>query len=494
MVDPTEGALLVRHVTKHFGTAIANEDVSLSVLPGTVHGLLGENGAGKSTLVSIINGLVAPDSGEISFGDDLIASPTEPVGSPLIATVHQQLALVPVMSGIENIALALGTHPSDSLRALAADVQAKAGTDVDLSVPLGRLELPVRQRIEVIKALCRQPRLLILDEPTTFLPPSDTAPFLRLIRQLADSGMSVLFITHRLEEVGLVADQVTVLRHGRVVGSHNERPLPSADVLAREIVGESIPIPVRSEAQIGDVVLRVQGLTLREAGQTVVDDVSMEVRHGEILGVAGVDGNGQLELLELIAGLRRPTQGSIELCGQSISNVSFGKRAKLGLQLVSGDRTRDGIVPTFTIEEHFEYMLGREMPSDLPDVLREFDVRPPRPRAIADELSGGNQQKMIMARALQRETQVLMVSYPTQGLDVMAAAQLQQFLLTFAQNGTAIVLLSSSLDELLLLCDSVVVMNGGSIVGRQDSSAFDRDEIATWYTTRASEPESGRSH
>lgn len=492
MGDETGLVLDARSVSKAFGTLQANDGISLQIRTASVHALLGENGAGKSTLVKLINGLILPDTGEIDLLGQRIRAHDLSVPVTGIATVHQELALVPVMTGFENIALALRASNNTALRTLAREVQEQIGTSVPLDVPVGQLELPQRQRIELIKALCRRPRLLILDEPTTFLPPTDTGPFLSMVRGLADDGMAVMLITHRLEEATAIADEATVIRRGRVVGQHPHRPLPAPDVLAREIVGVSVPTPSRTGAALGDVVLTTTGLTLVEAGHRLVDGVNLELRRGEILGIAGVDGNGQLELLETIAGLRKATSGDVNVNGTSLVGKSYARRSRMGLQLVSGDRRRDGIVPTFTIAEHFQYMLGRQSLTGLKDVLQRFDVRPPNPLAIADELSGGNQQKMVMARALKRPTDVLLVSYPTQGLDVLATAALQQILLQRADLGTAVIVLSSDLEELLQICDSIAVMNGGAIIGTQRSGRFDRDELAAWYTSRsAADPSAG---
>lgn len=474
--------LHVREVTKAFGATVANDSVTLSVRPGTVHALLGENGAGKSTLVGLINGREAPDAGEIFF-DGVPIRPEHGAGIRHgIATVHQDLALVPVMTGLENISLALRRPNNAELRRHADRMQERADTHVDLGLPVGELELPQRQRIELIKALCTEPKLLILDEPTTFLPPTQTQPFLRFLRTLADEGLAVLLITHRLDEATAIADEATVLRHGRVVAHHPGPALPDKRELARQIVGTSVPTPTRTEHTLGPVVLETRGLSFEEEGRRLVDAVDLEVREGELLGLAGVDGNGQLELLEVLAGLRRPTAGSISLDGEDVRSLSLARRSERGLQLVSGDRRRDGIVPEFTVAEHFDLLLGRDPRRDLPAVLERFDVRPRRPDIRGDSLSGGNAQKMIMARALQRRTRVLMVSYPTQGLDVAAAAQLQRMLIEHARNGAAVIVVSSDLEELLTICDTVAVMSAGTIVGAQRSGAFHRDELATWFT------------
>lgn len=475
--------LEIRGVSKTFGAVRANRDVDLTVVPGSVHALLGENGAGKSTLVHLVNGRYAPDGGEVRFDGDLVADPSTLRPTPRIATVHQDLALVPVMTGLENIALALRRPTDRALRRTAAAVQDRLGTDVDLDRPVDRLELPQRQRIELVKALCSAPGLLVLDEPTTFLPPRETGPFLDLVRGLADDGLAVLLITHRLDEAQAVADAVTVLRHGAVVARHTGTPLPPNAELARQIVGSDVPQPTRPEPAFGDVVLTLDGVSHRHAGRTVVDRVDLTLRAGEILGLAGVDGNGQLELLELTAGLRSCSSGTITLRGERIEHRPLRRRAQDGLQFVSGDRRRDGVVPTLTVAEHVELVLGKEATRGLDAVLHEADVRPPDPLARVDGLSGGNQQKLLMARALRRGPAVLLVSYPTQGLDVRAAAQLRRQLLAQADAGLAILIASADLDELLGMCDTVAVMNGGRVRGTQ-AAPFDRDELSSWYTTR----------
>ena len=482
MTGDSPRGLHVHEVTKAFGSTVANDSVTLSVRPASVHALLGENGAGKSTLVGLINGRHAPDSGQIAFDGVPIQAEDGAGVRHGIATVHQDLALVPVMTGMENIALALRRPNNAQLRKLTERVQQRADTHVDLDRPVGTLELPQRQRIELVKALCTEPKLLILDEPTTFLPPTETQPFLRLLRSLADEGLAVLLITHRLDEATAIADEATVLRHGVVVAHHPGPVLPDKSELARQIVGASVPTPTRTEHTLGSVALQARRLSYEADGRQLVRAVDLDVREREVLGLAGVDGNGQLELLEVLAGLRRPTSGSILLGGQDISQTSLARRSELGLQFVSGDRRRDGIVPEFSVAQHFDLLLGRDPARDLAGILDKFDVRPRRPEVRADSLSGGNAQKMIMSRALQRPTKVLMVSYPTQGLDVAAAAQLQRTLIDHARGGAAVIVVSSDLEELLTICDTIAVMSAGAIVGRQRAGAFDRNELATWFT------------
>jgi simple sugar transport system ATP-binding protein len=483
VVTSDAAGLEVRGISKAFGSVQANRGIDLSVAPGTVHALLGENGAGKSTLVNLINGRYPPDAGEIRFGGRLVVDPSTARPSPGIATVHQDLALVPVMTGLENIALALRRPTDRALRRTVAQMQERLGTAVDVDRPVEQLELPQRQRIELIRALCSDPRLLVLDEPTTFLPPAETGPFLELVRRLAADGRAVLLITHRLDEARAVAAAATVLRHGAVVARYDDGGLPGNAELARQIVGSDVPEPTRPQPMPGEEVLRLDGVVHRHDGHTVVDGVSLALRSGQILGLAGVDGNGQVELLEVVAGLRRCSAGTIELRGNRVEHLPLRRRARRGLQFVSGERRRDGIVPTLTLAEHFELVLGKDSTRGLATLLRAADVRPPDPDVRADGLSGGNQQKLLMARALRRDPTVLLLAHPTQGLDVKASAQLRRLLIEEADAGVAIVVASADLDELLGMCDTIAVLNGGRLRGLQHAP-FDRDELSSWYTTR----------
>jgi ABC-type uncharacterized transport system ATPase subunit len=482
-----ERGLRAVQVTKWFGATRANDRVDLHLQPGRIHALLGENGAGKSTLVGVLNGQLLPDEGTIVLNGEVL----EPGNQGLalargIATVHQHLALVPSMTGMENIALALGSSMNKKLRARVKEAQYRFGHTARLDVPVADLELPQRQRIEILRALCQEPAVLILDEPTTFLPPNAVEAFLERTRDLADDGLAVLLITHRLAEARLIADDVTVIRAGKVVGIFDRNKFPSNRELAMAIVGKAVPAPQGSGRTGTKTLLEIRDLILEDRGTKCVDGASLALREGEILGVAGVDGNGQLELLEGIAGLRAASAGSMWYDGSDVTASSFGRRTRLGIHFVSGERRRHGIVPTFTVAEHFAYVLGDRIVRRLDQILAEYGVTPPNPSMLGENLSGGNQQKMILARAFVRRPSVSLLSYPTQGLDVLAAAQLRQLLLDRAATGMGVILASSDLDELLSVSHRVIVMSRGRIVGEQAAGAFDRQLLASWFTTGSS--------
>jgi simple sugar transport system ATP-binding protein len=476
--------LVAAGLSKSYGTLRANDGVDLTLVAGQVHALLGENGAGKSTLVGILNGRVVPDAGNVLL-DGALVDPGQPgrAGELGIATVHQDLALVPSMTGLENIALALGFAADRALRARVEAAERRLGLSVRLDQRVAELELPQRQRIELLRALSQEPAVLILDEPTTFLPPTAVEPFLRRVRELADDGLAVLLVTHRLDEARAVADAVTVMRAGRIVARYDRVSLPPNEALALDIVGERVVEPTSIANQSTRDVLRVSDLATRHEDHAVVDGVSLVLREGEILGIAGVDGNGQLELLETLAGLRRADRGSVEVGGVDVTRWSYGRRARADIQFVSGERRRDGIVPTFTVREHFALTRRRGTGEPLETILAAHRVNPPRPDIVAERLSGGNQQKMILGRALQKRSKVLLLAYPTQGLDVLASAQLRGLLVERASGGLAIAIASGDLDELLSICHRVVVMNRGRVIGEQTAAEFDRSQLGAWFTT-----------
>jgi simple sugar transport system ATP-binding protein len=484
---PAEPGLQAIQVTKSFGALKANDRVDLRLCPGRIHALLGENGAGKSTLVGVLNGQLLPDEGSI-----IVDGETLELGNPRaslakgITTVHQHLALVPSMTGLENIALALGSSINKALRARVAEAQERFGQRARLTVPVDELELPERQRIEIIRALSQRPTVLVLDEPTTFLPPNAVGVFMQRLSELAQTGLAVLLITHRLAEARLVADDITVIRGGKIVAAFTRENLPPNHKLAIAIVGKEVPEPQVSGSPGSRTLLEVSDVVLEDRGRTCVDGASLSIREGEIVGLAGVDGNGQLELLEGIAGLRAPARGTITYGDDDVTSASYGRRMHLGIHFVSGERKRDGIVPTFTIAEHFAYVLGDGAVKRLNQVLVDHGVSPANPSMLGENLSGGNQQKMILARALLRKSSVLLLSYPTQGLDVLAAAQVRQLLLDRAADGMGAILASSELDELLSVSHRVIVMSRGRIVGEQVSGSFDRQLLASWFTTGSS--------
>jgi simple sugar transport system ATP-binding protein len=472
-------------ITKSFGETLANDAIDLELVGGEVHALLGQNGAGKSTLVGIITGRLTPDQGRIVLdGEEVTLGDPHNAAARGIATVFQELMLVASMTGLENIALALGTAPNRALRKRVVAVQSKFDLTAPLDVPVRDLEMPQRQRIELARALAQEPKVLLLDEPTSLLSPAVVSGFLSQVRELARSGLAVLLITHRLDEARSIADHLTVLRHGRKVAEHDRHSTPSNSELALEMLGVRIVDEIEMFEPSDRATLRVTGLyALDDHKHQVVDNISLTLRAGEIIGIAGVDGNGQLELLETIAGLRRPRNGNITWLGQDITSLGYRQRFERGIQFVSGDRQRYGVVPTFTIAQHFEYALGPAILARLGKVLAAYDVRPPFPSHRGDQLSGGNQQKMIVAAACERYANLLLLSYPTRGLDVQASLTLRELLVARARtDGVSMLISSSDLEELLSIAHHIVVMNRGRIVGTQTREQFDHQQLAEWFT------------
>jgi general nucleoside transport system ATP-binding protein len=486
-ISSTVPRLAVDSVTHRYGSLIANNRVSLDLRAGEIHALLGQNGAGKSTLVSVITGRLRPDEGAIELeGESLPLGNPRAMAAHGITAVYQDLMLVPSMTGLENIALALGAGANDETRALAVEAQTEFGVEADLDRPVMDLELPQRQRIELVRALCQKPSVLLLDEPTSLLPPTAIDAFLGKVREVADSGLGVLLITHQLDEARRISDRLTILREGRVVATYERSEVPPHEELARAIVGKRVvsSSPPRASSEASSNALEVDDVTvLDDLRRRAVDGVSLFAPPGQLVGLAGVDGNGQLELLEAIAGLRPVAEGRIRHNGKDVSDLNYGRRLESGIVFVSGDRGRHGIVPTFSVAEHFEYALPRTVARRVPSVLEQYGVRPADPELRADQLSGGNQQKLVLACACERAPSALLLAYPTAGLDVEATTQIRELLLARAAEGLTILIASSELEELLFLCDVIGVMNRGRIVGAQTRDEFDRDVLAQWFTS-----------
>ncbi|MEA2408925.1 MAG: ral nucleoside transport system ATP-binding protein [Thermoleophilaceae bacterium] len=478
--------LVAEGISKRFGATQANQDISLSLTGGEVHALLGQNGAGKSTFVGVLTGRMRPDVGRVLVdGEEMaLGDPGASVANG-IATVFQHLMLVPAMTGLENIALALGKAADRSTRRMAEAVQEQFQLPAQLDVPVRDIELPQRQRVELVRALCLRPRVLLLDEPTSLLDPTAVPAFLGKVRELADAGLAVLLITHRLHEARGIADRVTVLRHGRQVATYEKGSMPSAGDLAVAVVGERVVDDIDTFAP-GDAepVLELEDVfALDDHKHPAVNDIGFELRPGEILGIAGVDGNGQIELLQTIAGMRPARVGRVVFDGEDVTGADYAALFQRGVQFVSGDRERHGIVPTFTVADHFEYALGRSSVGGLPETLGRYDVRPPDPSVRGDELSGGNQQKMLVAAVFERDCRLILLSYPTHGLDVQASLAVRRLIVDRArERGVAMIVSSSDLEELMSISHRIAVMSRGRIAGIQSREAFDRRQLAEWFT------------
>jgi simple sugar transport system ATP-binding protein len=477
--------LELRGLTKRFGAFVANDHVDLIVEPGEIHCLLGENGAGKTTLMNMLYGLLQPDEGEILLDDKPVrfGSPGDAIAAGL-GMVHQHFMLVPVFTVAENVMLGREqTRGMDVLDRAGAARRVRQLSDryrlsVDPQAMVGDLPVGVQQRVEIIKALASDAQLLILDEPTAVLTPQETDELIDIMRALRDGGTSIVFITHKLREVQAVADRVTVIRRGKVAGS--PPPTASQGELAELMVGRPISLVVdKPPAQPRGVVLAVSNLTVIDArGLTVVDDVSFDVRGGEILGIAGVQGNGQTEVVKALLGLLTPAGGRIRLAGRDISRHSTRSVLAQGIGYVPEDRSHDGFVGTFSVAENLVLDQIDEASYARAGVLRldaiadnadrridEFDIRTQSREAAVSALSGGNQQKVVVAREMSRPLHVLIASQPTRGLDVGSIEFIHKRIVAARTEGVAVVIVSTELDELLGLSDRIVVMCGGRIAG-----------------------------
>lgn len=481
----------LKGITKRFGSVIANEDVSLHIRAGEVLGLLGENGAGKSTLMNVLCGLYRPNDGEILI--DGVASyfdgPRDAIEAG-IGMVHQHFMLVPVFSVAENVVL--GVEPVgrlDHLDLAAASAKVREigesyGLAVDPDALIESLPVGVQQRVEIIKVLFRSADVLILDEPTAVLTPQEVEDFFGIVRSLRDAGKAVVFITHKLNEILDIADRISVLRAGRIVGEADPKTATKAD-LAELMVGRPVHFEVeRGAFAPGDPMLEISNLTvLRDDHAVAVDNVSLTVRAGEVVGIAGVQGNGQSALVQAITGLRPVAQGSIRFLGQDITHASVRARHKMGLAHIPEDRQRMGLIPDFTVAEnmvldsYYDDRFSRgpqvqwaEVNDWAATAAAQFDVRTSSIFARAGTLSGGNQQKLIVARELSRDTRAVIAAQPTRGLDVGSIEYIHARLMAARAEGDGVLIMSSELDEILALSDRIVVMFKGRIVAEFDAT------------------------
>lgn len=477
--------LELRGITKRFGLFTANDRISIEVRPGEIHALLGENGAGKSTLMNVLYGLYQPDEGEIVVGGEVqhFRGPGDAMAAG-IGMVHQHFMLVPVFTVAENVMLGhestkfAGALDLASARAHVREVAERFGFEVDPDAVVEDLPVGVQQRVEIIKALSRDAKVLVFDEPTAVLTPQETDDLMQIMRQLRNDGTAIVFITHKLREVREVADRITVIRHGKVVAEAS--PEDSTNELASLMVGRAVELKVQKDApKPREGGLKISGLTIADGtGNVVVDRVDLEVRPGEILAIAGVQGNGQTELAESLVGLQTVTAGEITLNGDTLVGRSVKHIIDAGVGFVPEDRIEDGLVASFSVAENL--MLNRTSDAEFVSAgtirrgalnafaeakITEYDIRTRGPQAPAGSLSGGNQQKVVIARELSRDLSLLVASQPTRGVDVGSIEFIHTRIVEARDAGVPVVLVSTELDEVSALADRIAVMYKGSIIG-----------------------------
>jgi len=491
--------LELQKITKQFPGVLANDRISISVDKGQVLGLLGENGAGKTTLMNILSGLYRPDSGKIFIDgkERIFRDPAQAIDAG-IGMVHQHFMLVPVFDVTESVVLGneptkgpLGSFDRATARAQVVELSKRHGLHVDPDAKIESLPVGVRQRVEILKALYRKSDILVLDEPSAVLTPQETEELFDIIRGLAKGGTSVIFITHKLNEVIAVADKITVLRRGAVAGETTPKKATAAK-LAEMMVGREVQLTVsRSKSKVAKPLLEVAGLrVLNDAAKLVVSDVAFEVRSGEILAVAGVQGNGQTELVEALTGLREVDGGSITLEGTTLTNRSPREIASAGVAHIPEDRNRDGMVKGMTVAEnlilnsyHLEpfskngVLNRKEIAAAAEKAVRDFDVRTPSIDTDIASISGGNQQKVIVAREFSRGVKLVIAAQPTRGLDVGSIEYIHRRIVEQRDAGAAVLIVSTELDEVLALGDRVAVMYEGRIVGILDAKDATRERV-----------------
>ena len=491
-----EIVLEMRGIRKEFPGIVANDDVNLDIRRGEVHALLGENGAGKSTLMNILYGLYRHDAGEILMnGEPVSFGSARDAIQAGIGMVHQHFMLIPVMTVAENIVL--GTEPRDGIfldesgaERRVRELSQQFGLAVDPTALVSEISVGQEQRVEILKALYRGAEILILDEPTAVLTPQEAKELFQIIRSLQADGKSIIFISHKLNEVLEIADRITVLRRGKVIETV-PREGATEESLARAMVGRDVLLRVdKTPAEPGEALLTVDDLyVIDERGIEKVRGVSFEVRAGEIVGLAGVDGNGQTELIEALTGLRRAASGTVTVAGESFTVATAREMLDAGLGHIPEDRQRRGLVLEFSIAENIAlhdydkapdakwgWLFPQRLVARAARLIREFDVRGGGPLTRAGGLSGGNQQKVIVAREVSRDPSVLVAAQPTRGLDVGAIEFVHRRLIEERDEGRGILLVSFELDEILSLSDRILVVYEGRIVAEYSPDVTE-DEI-----------------
>jgi len=501
MTSTSSYKVQLRQITKRFGPVLANDSVDLDILPGEVHALVGENGAGKTTLMKILFGMYQPDTGEILLDGKpvVIGSPQAAIDHG-IGMVHQHFMLLNSLTVADNIVLGMeptkrGLLDTDSARRLTRDLSARYGLRVDPDATVRDLSVGVRQRVEILKALARGARVLILDEPTAVLTPQETDELFATLQGLVADGMTIIFITHKLREVMAVSNNVTVMRLGHTVGTVSTASTTSAD-LARMMIGRDyIPVVQKAPAHPGAVALEVRGLRADDdRGVSALNGLDLTVRFGEIVGIAGVEGNGQTELVEALTGLRKATAGTVSLQGRPIANVSPRRVREAGVSHIPEDRLKHGVAATASIRDNLA-MSRYYRPPLLSggfllrphrlalyawDLIRRFDIRTRDAALPAGSLSGGNMQKLVIARELALAPRLLVAAQPTRGVDIGAIESIHQRIVDERDRGAAVLVVSAELSEVMALADRIAVMYEGRITGIFDAGTVTEEELGLY--------------
>jgi general nucleoside transport system ATP-binding protein len=488
-------------ITKHFPGVLANDHVDFDLYKGEIHALLGENGAGKTTLMNILYGLYLPDSGEIMVKGEptAIHSPKDSI-SLGIGMVHQHFMLIPVFTVAENIMLGDETVrygmvlDQKTVAKRVRDLSQQYGLEIDPEALVGQLPVGVQQRVEIVKALYRNAQILILDEPTAVLTPQEADELFVIMRQLTKRGVSIIFITHKLKEVLAVADRITTMRAGQVVGTVKPDETNEAK-LAAMMVGREVILTVdKGPAKPSDEILKVEDLKIRDfRGLEIVRGVSFHVRAGEILGIAGVQGNGQTDLVEALTGLRSVYGGRMWVDSQDMTGKSPRSITEAGMAHIPEDRQRHGLVLTDTVADNMVLNTYYQPPFGVRGVLQpeaidanarklilDYDVRTPSPYIPVSKLSGGNQQKVIVARELSHPVKLVIANQPTRGLDVGSIEYIHKQIVIMRDRGVAVLLVSAELDEIMALSDRIAVMYRGQIVATVEAAKVSREQLGLW--------------
>lgn len=501
----SEYVIEMNHIRKEFPGIVANDDITLQLRKGEIHALLGENGAGKSTLMSVLFGLYQPEAGTIKKdGVEVKINNPNDATALGIGMVHQHFKLIEVFTVLDNIILGaettskLGFLKKKEARKKVQALSEKYGLKVNLDAKVEDITVGMQQRVEILKMLYRDNDILIFDEPTAVLTPQEIDELMEIMRGFAKEGKSILFITHKLNEIMAVSDRVTVLRKGKYIGTVDTKDTNKQE-LSNMMVGRPVQLEIKKEeSHPTDVVLKVEGLTVPSKihKNDAVKNVSFDVRKGEIVCIAGIDGNGQTELIHGLTGLEKTTAGKIELCGQDISNASIRKRSQAGMSHIPEDRHKHGLVLGYTLEQNLvlqKYLEPRfqnhgfikfdEVRKYAEKLIEDYDVRSGQgPITIARSMSGGNQQKAIIARELDRDEPLIVAVQPTRGLDVGAIEHIHKQLIAERDKGKAVLLVSLELDEVLGLSDRILVLYEGEIVGELNPKKTDAQELGLYMS------------